>query len=88
MRRGYRISPFGGPVTALFGTNQIRNQGLYHQGKNGSGKPRQDARRGRCHLLEAGFWSLWMRYRAIAVTSHKSLRYNSSPFRALGPFLS
>jgi len=59
-RDGYRISPFGGPVTALFGTNQIRNQGLYHQGKNGSGKPRQDARRGRCHLLETGFWPLWM----------------------------
>ena len=24
------------------------------------GKPRKDARRGRCHLLEAGFWPLWM----------------------------
>ena len=24
------------------------------------GKPRQDARRGRCHPLEAGFWPLWM----------------------------
>ena len=24
------------------------------------GKPRKDARRGRCHLLEAGLWSLWM----------------------------
>jgi hypothetical protein len=23
-------------------------------------KPRKDARRGRCHLLEAGLWSLWM----------------------------
>jgi len=24
------------------------------------GKPRKDARRGRCHPLEAGFWPLWM----------------------------
>jgi hypothetical protein len=24
------------------------------------GKPRQDAPRGRCHLLESGFWPLWM----------------------------
>jgi hypothetical protein len=24
------------------------------------GKPGKDARRGRCHLLEAGFWPLWM----------------------------
>jgi len=24
------------------------------------GKPRKDARRGRCHLLESGFWPLWM----------------------------
>ena len=24
------------------------------------GKPGNDARRGRCHLLEAGFWPLWM----------------------------
>jgi len=23
-------------------------------------KPRKDAQRGRCHLLEAGLWSLWM----------------------------
>jgi len=25
-----------------------------------AGKPRKDARRGRCHPLEAGFWPLWM----------------------------
>ena len=25
-----------------------------------TGKPRKDARRGRCHPLEAGFWPLWM----------------------------
>ena len=24
------------------------------------GKPSEDARRGRCHPLEAGFWPLWM----------------------------
>ncbi len=24
------------------------------------GKPGKDARRGRCHPLEAGFWPLWM----------------------------
>ena len=24
------------------------------------GKPSKDARRGRCHPLEAGFWPLWM----------------------------
>jgi len=23
-------------------------------------QPRKDARRGRCHLLESGFWPLWM----------------------------
>jgi hypothetical protein len=38
------------------------------------GKPRKDARRGRCHLLEAGLWSLWMtplpRYPSRQVTKY------------------
>ena len=41
------------------------------------GKPRKDARRGRCHLLEAGFWPLWMtplpRYPSHQVTKSPSL---------------
>ena len=44
------------------------------------GKPRKDARRGRCHLLEAGLWSLWMT-QLPRHSSHKS-QVTSSPRRS------
>ena len=50
------------------------------------GKTRKDARRGRCHLLEAGFWPLWMtplpRYPSHQVTKEGDPLSNShSPSR-------
>ena len=46
------------------------------------GKPRKDARRGRCHPLEAGFWTLWMTP-LPRNCSHKSqvTSFTSSPDR-------
>jgi hypothetical protein len=49
------------------------------------GKPRKDARRGRCHPLEAGFWPLWMtplpRNNSSKVQSPKSLGSSSLHLR-------
>ena len=49
------------------------------------GKPRKDARRGRCHLLEAGFWPLWMT--PLPRTKHsQSHKGDSIPLnRFMGP---
>jgi len=55
------------------------------------GKPRKDARRVRCHLLEAGFWPLWMtplpRYPSHQVTKRNLELFSDAHYHLTRPYL-